>query len=206
MTLSSRDPVRLVLGAHAVDLPWFAHFAAAWFVAALGTQIGIPAVDPRLEVTTRPMEVLGVVVLSWSASVHALPLVERPVWLTATTPRALIGQRVWLVVGAAALGCVLSWCVSGLLQGGGVPPTNVIGVWILLYALAAVARILLGPVAAFFCPALIVGVLSSGAFVPFDWNLVFNTALTHQLWVLALGLLLVGMVVQGIRSPHLRNR
>lgn len=152
------------------------------------------------------MEVLGVVVLSWSASVHALPLVERPVWLTATTPRALIGQRVWLVVGAAALGCVLSWCVSGLLQGGGVPPTNVIGVWLLLYALAAVARILLGPVAAFFCPALIVGVLSSGAFVPFDWNLVFNTALTHQLWVLALGLLLVGMVVQGIRSPHLRNR
>lgn len=203
---SAAHVARLVAGAHGIDLPWLVHGVVAWLVVIVGTQIGIPAVDPRLEVTTRPMEVLGVVVMTWSASVHALPLIERPVWLTATTPRRLTGQRMVVSGAVAALGCFLSWCVAGLLLGDGVPRANVIGVWLLLYSLAAIARTLLGPVAAFLGPAAIVGILSTGAFVPWDWNPVFNTELTPQLWILAPGLLLLGMAIHGLRPPRLRER
>lgn len=205
MTSPSPRPGRLVLAAHSVDLPWLLHLAASWVVVVVGTQVGIPAVDPRLEVTTRPMEVLGVAVLTWSASVHALPLVERPTWLTATAPRGLATARTGLLVGAAGLGCFLSWCVAGLLRYDGVPSTNVIGVWLLLFAVATLGRLVLGPVAAFVGPAAIVGLLSTGAIVPWGWNLVFNTSLAPQLWFGALGILLLGVILLALRPPRLHD-
>lgn len=205
MTSPSRSPVRLVLAAHSVDLTWVLHLAASWVVVVVGTQIGIPAVDPRLEATTRPMEVLGVAALTWSASVHALPLIERSVWLTTTAPRRLTATRSGLLAGAAGLGCGLSWCVAGLLHGDGVPPSNVVGVWLLLFAVAALGRLVIGPVATFVGPAAIVGVLATGAVVPWEWNLVFNTDLASHLWFGALGILLFGVLLLAFRPPRFRD-
>ena len=75
----------------------------------------------------------------------------------------------------------------------------------MLFAVAALGRLLLGPVAGFVGPAAVVGVLATGAFVPWEWNLFFNTDLAPQLWFAAVGVLLLGVIVLALRPPRLSD-
>jgi hypothetical protein len=176
--------LRLTNAAHgATRLRWLA-LTVAWAVAVVLSHVGIPRVDPHLEVAQRPLESVGTIALCLPAALTVTLLADRLPWLTATSPRTPVGWRAsWLVVvGAASSVGAMLWAAQLPL---GVPTSHAAALWVLVLAAAVFAAVALGRELAIAGPLLVLAPFSAGFLVPFDANVVYNTTLTTTLQVAA---------------------
>lgn len=180
--------LRTLARRHHVDRLALGWAAAAWFIFMLAAQLGIPPVDPRLEIESRPLENLGTLALSVPVAAHARWLYDEAPWLSVMTKRPALVDLSWrLLVGVTGLATAL---LAGQVAPRGVPVLHVAGSWLFGFSLAALASRWLPPRAAITIPLLVfAGMSFLPAVFPFGRNILYNPALSLHLWITVLLLL-----------------
>lgn len=161
----------------------------AWLAVLALTRVGIPAVNPRLDVADRPLETLGTVALAAPAALQAAMLNNTPSWLAATSPRSPSALRGYWLLFILAVSCAFSglWVLT---LPSSVPQTHAFAVWSLTLGSAMLSGTLLRFDLGAVIPLLMLATFSLGGLVPFEANLLFNVTLTRETgWTAALVLI-----------------
>lgn len=170
---------------HGITWRWLGLVIATWVGVGTLAPLGLPPVDPHLEVEQRPLESLATLALVAPALVHALPLRSEVGWLGAVSPRRMrLGRAAWAVAHGLVGGAAAAVCWWAVLPAG-VPLRHVMALWTALWALTATLLALALPRAAAVLPLALVAVNSSAALVPWRVDAVYNLSLDRPLIAVA---------------------
>lgn len=175
---------RRVAAAHAVDKTSMSALAATWLVVLAVNGLTLPAIDPRPEAISRPLESVTTIALALPIAVAVHISSNRLGWLAQTSPRSSrIGESAWL----AAI-YLSQW--GGLavlaLAAPDVPSAHLFALHTLLIALALFATRTAGPLIGVSAPLLLLSVSSIPDLIPWQANLIYNLDQTTTLRIATL--------------------
>lgn len=186
-------PLAWLGAAHGLHIRVVAGLAIAWLVTGALARVGIPAVDPRLGVSARPLETFGTLAVCLPAALHAALLKNSLPWLTATSPRSPVQLRA-LWAAAMILVASVSGSVWVATLPAGVPRAHAFSLWLLIFGSAIVSVVLLRSDLAAVAPLVLIAAFTVRGLVPFSANAPYNVTLTA--WLAgAAGLTLLGGAV-----------
>jgi hypothetical protein len=172
---------------HAIDSYWWLMFSGAWLAVVGAGWIGIPRVDPSLTGGPRPFETLTTISLTLPVAVHLSGLIVYSPWVESLRSVHVRGLQAYhflfqLLSGAATM-AILAWA----LLPPGLKVAHVIGIWVLLFSLAALVAtprtsgsVRLGQAVLF----LIIVPASISGLIPWRMNLLYNGGTTNALLVI----------------------
>lgn len=132
----------------------------------------LPAIDPDLELSSRPLESVTMVALVLPISVAVHMCRNRLDWLALTSPRpTVLDEFMWFVVVYLAQWAGLTVLIWSAPE---VPSMHLLAIHSLLTALALLAYRTAGPLASSTVPLTLVAVFSVPDLIPWQMNLLYN--------------------------------